>query len=555
MKRFVRLYRALDGTTRTSEKLAAIRAYLEEAPAADAAWAVWFLAGGRFKRAFTGPRLRDWVAEASGHPRWLIGECYDAVGDLAETVALLLPPVDRPFDEPLHELVARRIAPLPELDEDGRRALFLDAWRTLPSDACFVWLKLVTGAFRVGVQRTLLTRALAEHAGVDRAVMAHRIMGGIDPTPDGLARLLAPETEAGGGVVPYPFFLASPHETDPARLGDPAEWLFEWKWDGIRAQLVRRGADAMVWSRGEEAIDRAFPEIAALARRLPDGTVVDGELLAWEDGRPLPFTLLQQRLNRRQVELMLFADVPVRFLAFDLLEAGGVDLRERPLETRRARLAGLVADLAADDEPIVLSEPLAVDGWADAAALRDESRAMGTEGLMLKRRGSPYRGGRVRGDWWKWKVEPFTVDAVIVAAQRGHGRRASLLSDYTFAVWEGEELVPVAKAYIGLTDEEMRQVDRHLRRTTTARRGAYRQVDPQLVFELAFEGIQASDRHRSGVALRFPRMNRWRTDKSPEEADRLETLRALLAEQQRRGAAVGPGVGRSRRGDGAEAGR
>jgi DNA ligase-1 len=535
VKRFVRLYTELDATTRTTEKLAALRRYLEDAPPEDAAWGVWFLGGGRFKRAFAGPRLRDWVAEASGHPRWLISECHDAVGDLAETIALLRPPADGDFDEPLHQLVRDRIAPLPGLDEAGRRELFLDAWRTLPGDACFVWLKLVTGAFRVGVQRTLLTRALAEHAGVDRAVMAHRIMGGIEPTAEALTQLLSPDADVGGGVTPYPFFLASPQESDVAGLGDPADWLVEWKWDGIRAQLVRRGDAAMVWSRGEEAIDGAFPEIAGLARRLPDGTVLDGEILAWEDGRPLPFTLLQQRLNRRRVELMLFADVPVRFLAFDVLESGGRDLREEPLETRRDALERIVAGL--DDEPVAISEPLVVREWNDAAAQRATAREVGTEGLMLKRRGSPYRASRPRGDWWKWKVDPWTVDAVIIAAQRGHGRRASLLTDYTFGVWDGEELVPIAKAYSGLTDEEIKQVDRHLQKTTTARRGAYRQIDPQLVFELAFEGIQASSRHRSGIALRFPRMQRWRTDKTPEEADRLETLQALLAEQERRGRA------------------
>ncbi|MFK7960201.1 MAG: ATP-dependent DNA ligase [Phycisphaerales bacterium] len=533
MKRFVELYLALDATTRTNEKVAAIEAYLHEAPRADAAWAVWFLAGNRVRRAFSGPRLRDWIAQVTGLPRWLISESYDAVGDLGETISLLVPEVDRDFDEPLHMTVRDRILPLARAGDDERRAIFEAAWRVMPPDACFVWLKMVTGAFRVGVQRTLLARAMAGVAGVDSAVMAHRLMAGMEPTADGLDRLLAPagEDRPGDALTPYPFFLASAPDRPVDTFGAADDWGFEWKWDGIRAQLVRRGGAVMLWSRGEEVLDDTFPELSGIGRALPDGTVLDGEILAWDHGGPLPFTSLQRRLGRKQVELMLFADVPVRLVAFDLLEVGGEDLRPRPIEERRERLLDLVAAVA-PDEPLGISAWLDVSDWDAAATIREGSRAVGAEGLMIKRRGSAYQVGRPRGDWWKWKVDPFTVDAVLVHAQRGSGRRASLLTDYTFAVWDGDELVPVAKAYSGLTDDEIKAVDTHLRGSTLERRGGFRTVRPELVFELAFEGIQSSDRHRSGIALRFPRMHRWRMDKAPADADTIEALREILTSER-----------------------
>ncbi len=540
MKRLVDLHRSLDATTRTGERLAAIRRYLDAAPPADAAWALWLLAGGRFKRAFAGPRLKDWTAEASGHPRWLVEECHEAAGDLAETIALLHPGAEAQagaeagagdevaaFDQPLAAFIEAWVAPLPGLEVSARRERFLEAWRSLPTDVLHLWVKMLTGALRVGVQRTLLTRAVAEHAGVDRAVIAHRMMGGLEPTAAGLERLLAAEAGDADALIPYPFMLAAALESPPEDLGPVADWILEWKWDGIRAQLVRRDEVSMVWSRGEEPLDRAFPEIAAVARALPAGTVLDGEIVAWEHERPLPFGMLQQRLGRTDAAPMLFPEVPVRFLAFDLLEAGGVDRRPRPLYERRAELQRIVEAMA--DEHLRESPSLAEADWSAAARRRATGREVGTEGLMLKHRESPYRVGRVRGDWWKWKLDPYTVDAVLVAAQPGHGRRAGLLTDYTFAVWDGEDLVPIAQAYSGLTDAEIRAVDRQLRSSIVARRGPWRQVEPRLVFEIAFEGIQASRRHRSGVALRFPRMHRWRTDKSPAEADRLETLTAMLA--------------------------
>jgi len=535
MQRFTRLFQELDRTTKTSVRRAALARYFASAPPEDATWALRFLTGGRIRRAVSSGRLRAWAAERTGHPAWLVGECHGHVGDLAEALALLLDPPARPIDEPLHVTARRRIEPLPRLDDEGKREIVERTWDEFDPAAVLVWHKLVLGAFRVGVGARTVTHALAEVAGVPVAVMADRLAGRWEPDPERFEALLAPIRTGGGEgatarasvVQPYPFLLAHPLLEDPdERLGPPEAWLAEWKWDGLRAQVIRRAGRSLVWSRGEERLDRQFPEIVALADVLPDGTVLDGEILAWEDERPLPFQALQRRIGRIEDQPRLFMDVPVVLSAFDLLEIDGEDVRDRPLEERRVRLERLVREVA--DRSLRISPRLDADTWGEAAARRAAARDLGAEGLMLKRLDSTYGAGRPRGPWWKWKVDPHLVDAVLVLAQRGHGRRASLYTDYTFAVWKEDELVPVAKAYSGLTDEEIRAVARHVRRTTIGRHGPVRRVEPSLVFELAFDGVQRSGRHKAGLALRFPRMHRWRRDKTPEEADTLDVVRALL---------------------------
>ena len=533
MRRFTELYAALDETTRTSVKLAALEDYFRDAPAEDAAWALYFLSGGRLKRLVSTARLREWAAEASGYPLWLVEESYHAVGDLAETVALLLDEPGGGDDRPLHRLVATRLEPLAGADPDTQRQLMLATWQELDARQRLVWNKLITGAFRVGVGRVLVERALARVAGIDPARMAHRLSGGWRPDADAFRALLRPEADPDEPGRPYPFYLAHPIDGDPAELGPLEDWLVEWKWDGIRAQLIRRRGQTMIWSRGEELVTDRYPEVRDAAFALPEGTVLDGELVGWSDGRPLPFGELQRRIGRLRVGQKLLAEVPVRLVAYDLLEADGLDLREQAIETRRRKLERLIARCA---EPALALSPLVrAAGWDELRALWNGARERAVEGMMLKRRGSPYRVGRPRGDWWKWKVEPYTVDAVLIYAQAGHGRRASLYTDYTFGVWNDGELVPVAKAYSGLTDEEIREVDRFVRRSTVERFGPVRSVRPELVFELAFEGIRASSRHKSGIALRFPRMKRWRRDKKPAEADTLASLRALLEDRSGRG--------------------
>ena len=537
MRHFSDLYFTLDATTRTNDKIAAMRAYFDAAPPADAAWAVYFLSGRRPKRLLSPLLLRRWAAELAGIPEWLQEEAYHAVGDSAETAALLLPDAARAANRPLSAWVEEVILPLREKDEAAQRAAVLDAWAALDDPGRYVFNKLITGGFRVGVSQRLLMRALAEVAALPEATIAHRLMGAWEPTPDFYIALVGPDEPGGDSAAdaarPYPFFLAHPLEADPATLGDVSEWQVEWKWDGIRAQLIRRGGQTFLWSRGEELVTDRYPEVAAAAEGLPD-CVLDGELLAWafESARPQPFAALQQRIGRKTLSRKLLAETPVVLLVYDQLEWQGQDWRERPLSERRAQLERVLSEVASEWLP--LSTVVEAGSWAKLASLREESRGRAVEGLMLKRKNSPYRVGRRRGDWWKWKVEPYSIDAVLIYAQRGSGRRASLYTDYTFALWNGDErgtgeLVPFAKAYSGLTDAEMHEVDRFVRANTQDRFGPVRAVRPELVMEIAFESVQASGRHKSGVAVRFPRILRWRRDKRIEEADTLEALRSLIA--------------------------
>jgi DNA ligase-1 len=472
------------------------------------------------------------------------------VGDLAETLALLLPAPEAaaaPAVDPaadsgagLAAVFRDTVHGLRDAPDDRRREVVTTVWRRLAPRERIVWHKLLTGGLRVGVSRTLVARALAELAGVDQAVMAHRLMGDAATDAAGFARLLAAEPAAGDDRRPYPFFLASALDRPGLEqvaedLGPAADWQAEWKWDGMRAQVVRRGADVAIWSRGEELVSEAFPEITAACLPLPAGTVLDGEILAVRDGRLLGFAALTKRANRRRITRPLLAEIPCAFVAYDLLEAEGTDQRPRPLADRRAALERLVpasftdvlAGTAPADRPL-LSPLVAGDSWAARAALRAESRARGVEGLMLKRLASPYGTGRTRGDWWKWKVEPLEIDVVLLYAQAGHGRRAGLHSDYTLGVWHEGKLVTVAKAYSGLTDAEIVEIDRIVRATTVEKHGPVRICTPTLVFEMAFEGVSASTRHKSGVAVRFPRLVRWRRDKQPADAGTLADLRALI---------------------------
>jgi len=537
MKAFAELFEALDRTTRTNAKIAAMKDYFGQADPKDAAWAVYFLTGQRLKRLVGTRELREWTAEFAGLPLWLVEDSYEHVGDLAETMALLAPEPDAALADlpPLHRMVEQFVRPLAKMTDEQRQAAVFEQWQQLPGTARFLYNKMITGALRVGVSKRLVTRALAEVAGVDPGLTAHRLMGDWRPTPENYRALLLAEGEGGHDhATPYPFFLASPLEAEPATLGPSGNWRAEWKWDGIRAQLIRRAGETIVWSRGEERLDGRFPEIERAAETLSDGTVIDGEIMAWQsdpdaDGevdRPLPFSVLQTRIGRKKPGPKTLEKAPVVLLAFDLLEYRGRDLRARPLHERLELMSEVV--VAAGDA-IRASEPVAFAHWDALPELRASSRERGVEGLMLKRADSPYRVGRKRGDWWKWKVDPYTFDGVLLYAQPGHGRRSGLFTDYTFAVHSGEDLVPVAKAYSGLKQDEIEELDRWIRAHTRERFGPVRSVAPVHVFELAFEGIARSPRHKSGIALRFPRIHRWRRDLGVGDADRLEDLERLLA--------------------------
>jgi len=530
VRRFAALFESLDTTTSTLAKIDAMRAYFETADAADAAWAVYVMIGRRAKRSVGPALLRAWLLEEANLPGWLIEETYASVGDLAETIALLVPngPSDGSApDLSLTDWLTARIQPLAQKEEAEKRRLVVGWWHELPYRECFLVNKLLTGALRVGVSRSLVTRALAECLGQPRPQIERALIGEWQPGVEFWGQLA--RNEANPQIAhPYPFYLASPLEESPERLGERANWLAEWKWDGIRGQVVRRGSHCVLWSRGEEIITDRFPDIVDAAARLPEGTVLDGEILAGAGEAVMPFAQLQQRIGRRKLTPKILKEIPAQFVAYDLLELDGVDFRPQPLRERRARLERVLLDTAT---PVLRLSPEAVgNSWEDLAALRTSARSRGVEGLMLKLWNSPYGTGRQRGAWWKWKVDPFVVDAVLLYAAPGHGRRSNLYTDYTFGVWRGTDLVPIAKAYSGLTDAEIRRLDAWIRKNTLERFGTVRSVAPTHLFELAFEGIARSPRHKSGIALRFPRIVRWRTDKPVAEANTLADLQQLLSE-------------------------
>lgn len=554
MKRFARLYSDIDATTSTNRKVDAMVEYFAHADAADAAWAIYFLSGGRPKRLIPVRRVAAWAMEESGVPEWLFEESYNSVGDLAETIALLLPiaPANasavpnasantdgRPEDLSLHTWVEQRLLPLGEMSEDEQKAAVLGAWRELAGTERYIWNKLITGAFRVGVSQQLVVRALAQASGVEEGVVAHRLSGHWTPTAESFTSLVAADSSDADRSRPYPFYLAYALEGELESLGEPGEWQAEWKWDGIRAQLIRRHGVTYIWTRGGDLATERFPELVAGAESLPDGTVLDGEIMPWKDDAALPFAQLQRRIGRKKLGAKILADVPVVLITYDLLELDGRDIRSMSQGARRSELARIVGPDRAREgvqslvtSPFLLSPTIALSTWDDARAAHGRSRDQRAEGLMLKRLDSEYGVGRRKGSWWKWKVQPFSIDAVMVYAQPGSGRRAMLHSDYTFAVRDGDGLVPFAKAYSGLTDAEIRVLDNWIRRNTIEKYGPVRHVAPVQVFELAFEGIQHSPRHKSGVAVRFPRIARWRTDKAASEADTIETLRAILEAAQ-----------------------
>ena len=529
MKRFAALFQRLDQTTSTKAKVEALADYFREAPDEDRLWTIALLSGRRPKRGITTTDLRHWAAEIAGMPLWLFEECYPIVGDLAETIALFLHPPTTRSNLSLTGAIEETMA-LKAVEEDERKARITALWAGMETTERFLFNKLITGGFRVGVSQKLMTRALAAATGIEETVLAHRIMGDWTPATTNFEALILSEAEGQDLSKPYPFYLAYGLEDPPEALGAPEAWSAEWKWDGIRGQLIVRGGQHFLWSRGEELITDRFPEFAAAPDFVPDGTVLDGEVLPWRGDAPLPFAMLQTRIGRKTVSKKHLKEAPVVLQAYDLLEWQGKDLREAPYRERRALLGELVASQPRDGV-IRLSPVVAFDDWGALAALRDGARERGAEGLMLKQQASPYRIGRKKGDWWKWKVDPLSVDAVMIYAQAGHGRRATLFTDFTFAVPnDAGELVPFTKAYSGLTDAEFREITAWVKKNTLERYGPVRSVPAEQVFEIHFEGIQRSSRHKSGIALRFPRMSRWRRDKPVAEINTLSDLEAMLAQ-------------------------
>lgn len=527
MKKFAALFHDLDSMTKTNDRLDRLVTYFENACHEDSIWVCWFLAGNRIKGAIKTGELRSFLSEKVNLPLWLIEECHDRVGDLAETVSLLAGSDSGNKSLGLDKIIREFLLPLRAMDTEERKTTLYRAWDQLSMDEILPFHKLLTGGFRMGVSKGNLCKALARVGKVEPAVIAQRLSGNWTCDDLTMEDILDPPDEGKGGMNrPFPFCLASPLQEKATSLGEVEDWQVEWKWDGIRAQLLTTGGGGgMLWSRGEESIDESFPEVLECIPYLPPGLCMDGEILAWGREGLRSFSRLQKRLGRKNPGPSIQRKEPVRFQAYDLLRVDGKDLRSLPMGERRKKLEDLLNKMP-EHLPLGISPLVQEKSWENLEIRRKESRDRGVEGFMLKRRDSKYESGRVKGAWFKWKVDPFLADMVVVSAQLGHGKRANLYSDYSLAVWdESGRLVTVAKAYSGLSNEEIEEVDKFVRKNITLKFGPVRGVNPSLVFEIAFEGAQASGRHKSGVALRFPRIHRWRKDKKIEEADTLEMIR------------------------------
>jgi len=533
MKQFAALVQILGTSTKTNEKLDALINFFSLADDSDKVWVIALFSGRRPRRLINSSLLPQWCIEIRNIPGWLFGECYGSVGDLAETIALLLPEATEEQAQSSLSFYIEKLISLEKENELIKKEFITACWRTMNKDERFVFNKLLTGNFRIGVSQKLMVNALAKTVKLEPSVIAHRISGNWDPVTTSFDELLSEHSTSIDHSKPYPFYLAYALEENPGTLGEADEWQAEWKWDGIRGEIIKRNNELFVWSRGEELMTDKFPEYHALQYKLPDGVALDGEIISLTDAsnqtnafRILPFALLQTRIGRKNITKKQLTESPVGFIAYDLLEYNYEDWRNKPLTERRAQLELIIADA---NEPVLRISPVInFNNWDELAATRGTSRNINAEGIMLKRKASVYQVGRKVGDWWKWKIDPLTIDAVMIYAQKGSGRRSSLYTDYTFAVKDEDRLVAFTKAYSGLTDKEFAQVDAFVKRNSLEKFGPVRTVKPELVFEIAFEGIAASNRHKSGVALRFPRIKRWRKDKKPAEINTLDDLKKML---------------------------
>ncbi len=526
MKSFAELYRSLDETTKTDEKINSLVEYFESSNPEDSVWAVYFLTGKKPKQIIPARKLRRWSVELAMIPDWLFDESYDIVGDLAETITLLLPQAAGSTNKSLHYWIEEKLLLLKRKSEIVQKKEMISAWNEMNNKERFVWNKLITGSFKAGVSAKIVVKALALYSRINEPVISYRLMGNWKPTKNFFKQIISHDSKDSDLSKPYPFYLAYQLEDEVESLGNVGDWQAEWKWDGIRSQIIKREGKIFIWSRGEEMLNDKFPELENLGFLLPDGTVIDGEITAGQDEKPMPFGELQKRIFKKNITKKIISEIPVVIIAYDLLELNGKDIREEHFINRNKKLFELVNKIS--DKRLLISPKVKADSWNQLKKKREKSRSRFVEGIMLKRINSTYRVGRKRGDWWKWKIDPLIIDAVLIYAQRGHGRRANLYTDYTFGIWKEDELVPFAKAYSGLTDEEILKVDSFIKENTIEKFGPVCSVKPELVFELAFEGIQNSTRHKSGVAVRFPRINRWRHDKAIEDADDLETIKALI---------------------------
>lgn len=528
MKRFADMFTLLDQTNKTGEKTDIISDYFSAAPDSDKLWVLYLFSGRKLKKYFNARQLWGWAVEYSGLPEWLADESYHSVGDMAETISLILPPPLKRSSKTLSEWI-KYLESLKELNEEEKKKKIISALNSLSQEERFVFIKIITGGFRIGVSQKIVINALSNLTHIETNIISHRLMGNWHPDGVSYNDLVFGDENYEDISKPYPFYLAYPMEGEPASLGEPVDWQAEWKWDGIRGQVIFRNGELFVWSRGEELVTDKFPEFNELTKFLPEGTVIDGEIICFSEGKPLSFNVLQTRIGRKNLTPKIINEAPVSLIMYDIMEYKGEDIRSKSLLQRRKLLEELAVK-ASDSKTLVLSPIIEYKSWDSLKKIRESSRENVSEGIMLKKKSSQYGVGRKKGDWWKWKIDPYTIDGVLIYAQKGHGRRADLYTDYTFGVWEGGQLITFAKAYSGLTDAEIMEVDSFVKKNTLEKFGPVRTVKPELVFEIAFEGIAESKRHKSGVAVRFPRIARWRKDKPASEADTLANLKKLLDE-------------------------
>ncbi len=525
MKDFALLINTLDSTNKTNAKVDAMVSYLQTANSSDRLWFLALFTGKRPKRPVNTNLLKQWALELTQLPEWLFVESYASVGDLGETLSLILPNAEQTIEKSLTQWMAELIA-LRDLTEEEKKAYVLESWNGLNHLERFIFNKLIGGSFRIGVSKKLLINALSKYSGIDANILMHSIMGKWNIDEEDFENLIQGTNINPDDSKPYPFCLAFPLEKDLEDLGERQNWQAEYKWDGIRGQFIKRNEEIFIWSRGEELISEQFPEVVSALKQMNGNFVIDGEVLVVKDNKVLNFNELQKRLNRKNIPKKMLDELPVKIFVYDILELEKEDLRNKPLVDRRILLEGLL--LSSPHENVRISEILETETWTELSELREKSRENNSEGLMLKEKNSIYHAGRKKGDWWKWKVSPLTIDAVLIYAQKGSGRRSSYYTDYTFGVKNGENIVTIAKAYSGLTDKEIMEVSRFVNKNAIEKFGPVRTVKPELVFEIAFEGIGFSSRHKSGVALRFPRIVRWRRDKTVDEIDDVEEIKKLI---------------------------